>query len=104
MTQTWRLSLVAVAALAWHASPVMAQGNTQGDADAGRVKASTCIGCHGIDDYKNVYPTFRVPIESALKAYRSGDRTHPTMQGQASSLSDQDIADISAFLANAPKE
>jgi len=91
----------------------MAQANTQGDADAGRVKASTCIGCHGIDDYKNVYPTFRVPklggqhaayIESALKAYRSGDRTHPTMQGQASSLSDQDIADISAFLANAPKE
>lgn len=112
MINTWRMGLVALAVSAWHATPVFAQAQ-EGDAEAGRVKASTCIGCHGISGYRNVYPTFLVPklggqhtayLESALKAYRSGQRTHPTMQGQASSLSDQDIADIAAFLATAPKE
>lgn len=109
MTHTWRAGLVALAVMAWHASPVLAQG----DADAGRIKSSTCIGCHGISDYKNVYPTFRVPklggqheayIASSLKAYRSGQRSHPTMKAQAASMSDQDIADIAAFFANAPDE
>lgn len=109
MTHFRRAGLLALAIAAAHIGPVSAQG----DAEAGRIKASTCIGCHGISDYRNVYPTFRVPkiggqhaayIESALKAYRSGQRSHPTMQGQASSLTDQDIADIAAFLSQAPEE
>jgi cytochrome c553 len=82
-----------------------------GSADAGRIKSSTCMGCHGIPAYNNVYPTYRVPklggqqpgyIESALKAYRSGDRPHGTMHAQAASLSDQDIADLAAYLSHAP--
>ena len=82
-----------------------------GDANAGRVKANTCMGCHGIPQYNNVYPTYRVPmlggqsvayLEAALKAYKSGERPHKTMQAQASNLSDQDIADITAYLAVAP--
>lgn len=110
MTNTWRMGLVALAVSVGHAAPVFAQ---EGDAEAGRIKASTCMGCHGISEYRNVYPSFLVPkiggqhaayIESALKAYRSGQRSHPTMQAQAESLSDQDIADIAAFLATAPKE
>lgn len=81
--------------------------HADGDAQAGRVKAETCIGCHGIEGYKNTYPTFRVPklkgqhgayITLALKAYRSGDREHPTMRSQAGVLSDQDIADIAAYI------
>jgi cytochrome c553 len=36
-------------------------------------------------------------IESALQAYRKGDRNHPTMRGIAASLSDQDIADLAAY-------
>jgi cytochrome c553 len=36
-------------------------------------------------------------IASALEAYRKGDRSHPTMRGIAWSLSDQDIADLSAY-------
>lgn len=82
-----------------------------GDAEAGRIKANTCMGCHGIPNYNNVYPTYRVPklggqspqfLESALKAYKSGERPHGTMHAQAASLSDEDIADIAAFLATAP--
>ena len=79
-----------------------------GDAEKGKITGYTCTGCHGIPSYKNVYPTFHVPrlggqsaeyIEAALKAYRSGDRQHKTMNLHAESLSDQDIADIAAWLA-----
>jgi len=83
-----------------------------GDATAGQAKASTCMGCHGIPGYNNVYPTYRVPkiggqspeyIAAALKEYRAGERQHPTMQAQGGSMSDADIADIAAFLATAPQ-
>lgn len=113
MTNTWRAGLIALAATVAYAAPTFAQEEIQADAEAGRVKASTCIGCHGISNYRNVYPSFFVPklggqhpeyIAAALKEYRSGQRSHPTMQGQASSLTDQDIADIAAFLATAPQE
>jgi cytochrome c553 len=73
----------------------------------GAKKFYTCVGCHGIDDYKNAYPDYAVPklrhqhaayIISALQAYKSGERPHPTMHAQAMSLSDQDIEDIAAYL------
>ena len=77
-----------------------------GDPVAGRAKSETCLGCHGIPNYNNVYPTYHVPrlagqhaeyIVVALKEYRDGQRKHPTMTPQASSLSEQDMADIAAF-------
>jgi cytochrome c553 len=72
-------------------------------------KIEMCIGCHGIPGYKAVFPeVYRVPmisgqsdayIQAALKAYRKGERKHPSMNGIAASLSDQDIADIAAHYA-----
>lgn len=88
---------------------VSGQALADGDAAAGKVKAYTCTGCHGIPGYNNTYPTYKVPrlggqnavyLVSALNAYRSGQRQHATMRAQAQSLSDQDIADISAWLAS----
>jgi cytochrome c553 len=38
-------------------------------------------------------------IASSLTAYQKGDRKHPTMRGIAASLTEQDIADISAYYA-----
>lgn len=77
------------------------------NSDAARNKNSACIGCHGIRGYKASFPeVYHVPmiggqnaqyLESALKAYRKGDRANPTMQGIAGSLSDQDIADLAAY-------
>lgn len=90
------------------AAPAVA---AQGDAEAGRKKAYTCTGCHGITSYKNVYPHYHVPrisgqnyeyLVTALKAYRDGQRTHSTMVAQAQSLSEQDILDIAAYLAATP--
>ena len=32
-----------------------------GDYEAGKIKAYTCTGCHGIVGYKNTYPMYHVP-------------------------------------------
>ena len=81
----------------------------QGDIEAGRAKAYTCLGCHAVEGYRNAYPSYRVPklggqhqsyIASALEAYKSGARQHNTMQALASTLSDQDIQDIAAYFAS----
>ena len=37
---------------------------------------------------------------NALTEYKQGKRKHPTMQAQAESFSDQDIADIAAYLSS----
>lgn len=82
-----------------------------GDAKRGEALAYTCLGCHGIPNYKNAYPNYSVPklggqhqeyLVLALQAYKRGERSHPTMHAQASSLSDQDMADIAAFFAPQP--
>lgn len=79
-----------------------------GDAAAGKTKAFTCMGCHGIPSYHNVYPSYHVPklggqhadyIAAALQAYKSGQRSHSTMRAQAASLSEQDMQDLAAFFA-----
>ena len=80
-----------------------------GNAEAGRTLTYTCQGCHGVEGYKNAYPSFHVPriggqsaeyLMQALHEYKNGDRKHPTMQAQSQSFSEQDIADISAYLSS----
>jgi cytochrome c553 len=66
-----------------------------------------CIGCHGIPGYKTAYPTvYHVPmiagqqpayIVNALKAYKSGERSHPSMRGIAASLSEETMQELAAF-------
>ena len=43
-------------------------------------------------------------IVKALRAYKSGERTHPSMRGIAAGLSDQDMADLGAFYSNVPTQ
>ena len=83
--------------------------DVQGNAKAAEGKIAMCIGCHGIKGYQASFPeVYRVPmisgqnakyIAASLNAYKKGDRKHPTMRGIATSLTDQDIADISAYYA-----
>lgn len=106
MKMIGRLGL-AVSLLAVFAAPAAAEG----DAKAALSKNSMCIGCHGIPGYKASFPeVYSVPyiggqsaayIEAALKAYRKGDRSHPTMVGIAKTLSDEDIADLAAYYSQA---
>jgi len=97
-------SLAASAAFAQQPQPT-------GDAQRGQTVASTCLGCHGIEGYRNAYPDYAVPrlsgqhaqyLQDALKEYRSDARQYPTMHLQALSLSDQQIADAAAYLAGTP--
>jgi cytochrome c553 len=88
----------------------MGSANAAGDIEAGANKVSMCVGCHGIPNYKTAFPkTYRVPriagqnvdyLVSALKAYRAGQRSHPSMKAVAGSMTDQDIADIAAYYAS----
>ncbi len=90
------------------ASTLPASSFAAGDAAAGKTKAFTCMGCHGIPSYNSAYPTYHVPklggqhadyLVAALQAYKSDQRSHPTMRAQAVSLSEQDMQDIAAFFA-----
>jgi cytochrome c553 len=90
-----------------------AQGSpSAGDAAAGSQKTQMCAGCHGIPGWRTAFPeVYKVPklggqheayLAKALQEYRSGTRSHPSMRAIATSLSDQDIADLAAYYARAP--
>lgn len=86
---------------------VAAAADVVGNAKSAKVEM--CIGCHGIPGYKAAFPeVYQVPmlggqsqkyLESALHAYKKGDRKNPSMRGIAGSMSDQDIADAAAYYA-----
>ncbi len=78
------------------------------DVARGAKLAYTCHGCHGIPNYKNAYPIYSVPklggqhtayLVVALKAYASQERAHATMHSHATTMSEQDMQDIAAYLA-----
>jgi cytochrome c553 len=94
-------ALVATAAVAQ--TPVLT-----GNAVHGKAISYTCLGCHGVEGYRNAYPNYRVPklvgqhpeyIVAALQEYKGDQRSHVTMHAQASELSDQDMADIAAYFS-----
>src|SRR5882762_6008578 len=90
------LAACTLAGTAWAQEPA-----AHGDARHGQAISYSCLGCHGIEGYKNAYPMYSVPklegqnpdyLAVALHGYRDGDRAHVTMHSQAATLSDQDIA------------
>ena len=105
------LSLAAIAVATLAGTAGAQEPPAHSDARHGRAISYTCLGCHGIDGYKNAYPMYSVPklegqnpdyLAAALHGYRDGDRAHMTMHSQAATLSDQDIADIAAYFAGKP--
>jgi cytochrome c553 len=107
-----RMSVRSLAVLAVaHAlvlSVVVNPARAEGDAARGKTIGYTCLGCHGVVAYKNVYPTYSVPklagqhpeyLAAALKGYKNSERAHGTMHAQAASMSDQDMQDVAVYLA-----
>jgi cytochrome c553 len=92
--------LLAAAAVAL-ASPALAA-----DATAGKEKAKQCAVCHGIDGIArmpiapHIAGESSIYLETQLKAFRSGKREHEIMSVIAKDLSDEDIADLSAWYAS----
>ncbi|MGV6825712.1 MAG: c-type cytochrome [bacterium] len=90
------------------AALIFATGLTHaaGDAAAGKEKSASCGGCHGVDgnSANPMWPSLAGQhasyIEKQLKNFKVGQRTDPTMAPMAMALSDQDMADVSAYYAS----
>ena len=105
--------VIAAGALTLSRAPQAQPGAAPQAADPqhGKAVSYTCLGCHGIEGYKNAYPMYSVPelrgqnaeyLAIALHGYRGGDRSHITMHSQTQSLSEQDMTDVAAYLAGKP--
>jgi cytochrome c553 len=80
-----------------------------GDAQSGKTKAAACGGCHGAngEGIGSNPPLAGIAEEKfvqAMQDYKSGKRANPVMKPFASSLSDQDMANLAAFYASLPKK
>jgi cytochrome c553 len=105
------VAIAAMAALQLAIGARAQEPAARGDPRQGKAISYSCLGCHGVDSYKNAYPMYSVPklegqnpeyLAAALHGYRDGERSHLTMHSQAESLSDQDILDIAAYFAGRP--
>lgn len=91
-------------ALAWLCSSTALAG----DAAAGKSKAASCIGCHGMTGisvnplWPNLAGQHPEYLVKQLQDFKSGARKDPNMNALAAALSDADMADIAAFFASQP--
>lgn len=84
-------------------------GQAQGKDNA----LAMCAGCHGIPGYKTAFPSvYHVPkiagqsptyIVNALKAYQSGERSHPSMRGIAAGLNEETMKQLAEYYGGAGK-
>jgi len=83
-----------------------AETKIEGDVSNGKAKSPICGQCHGqngiaiIPIYPNLAGQKAAYMELQLKAFRDGQRINAAMTPHAKKLSDQDIADLSAYYAN----
>ena len=76
-----------------------------GEVAAGKVKAATCVACHGANG-QGVPPNPALTGKSAdqllqaMQDYKSGKRSNAVMKGITAGLSDQDMANLAAYYAS----
>lgn len=93
--------------IAFAFSATATAGTPTGNIAAGKTKATVCAACHGADGNKTLdgqyprlagqYPDY---MSKALHDYKSGKRKNAIMGGQAQNLSEQDIADLTAYFGS----
>ena len=101
------LSIAAVLALGAQAAFAQEKKAAAPAASAHPANVAMCIGCHGIPGYKTAFPeVYHVPkiagqqpgyIIAALKAYKSGERSHPSMRGIAASLTEEQMKQLADY-------
>lgn len=85
----------------------------EGDAEAGKAKSLTCSACHGTDGNSAIAMNPKIAgqhegyLVKQLTEFRLASRTggkegrnNAVMNGMAAALSDQDIADLSAYFSS----
>lgn len=89
-------------------SLTFAQGHAAGDPDAGKAKTTACAACHGPNGnslspaFPNLAGQGEKYLLKQLRDVKSGTRSIPEMTGQLDALSDEDLANISAYYASLP--
>ncbi|MBX2824896.1 MAG: cytochrome c4 [Gammaproteobacteria bacterium] len=79
-----------------------------GDPEAGKAKSAVCAACHGMDgkallpEYPNLAAQGEKYMIKQLQEFKSGARENALMMPMAANLSDEDMADISAYYASLP--
>jgi cytochrome c553 len=95
------LLTAAVIAASFAIVPAQAAGN----AEAGKAKSASCVGCHGANG-QGVAPNPAIAgkpeaeLAQALKDYKSGARPNPVKRGLTAALSDQDMEDLAAYYSS----
>ncbi|MBA8886198.1 cytochrome c553 [Dokdonella fugitiva] len=93
-----------ITTLAACATPAFAKG----DIEAGKAKSVPCQACHGADgnaadpQYPRLAGQYHDYLERALREYKTGERKNPIMAGFATTLSEEDIVNVSAYFASLP--
>lgn len=88
---------------------VMVAGSAMadGDVDAGKEKAASCVACHGaagegVGENPRLAGLDSERLQSAMQAYKSGENPEPMMGMLMKPLSDEDISDLAAYYASLP--
>ncbi len=77
-----------------------------GDAEKGKTLSATCAACHGMDgnSINPIWPSLagqhEAYLDRQIKLFRSGARENALMAPMVSALSDQDVADLSAYFSS----
>lgn len=77
-----------------------------GDAAAGKAKSATCAACHGAEGISanDLWPNLagQKPgyLTKQMKAFRDGDRKDPMMSPMSATLTDEDIANLTAYFSS----
>jgi cytochrome c553 len=79
-----------------------------GDPVVGKTKAELCFGCHGEDgnsaspEFPKLSGQYGSYIAKQIRNFQSTTRTHQVMGAMAAAVTDEDLADISAYFASQP--
>ncbi|MFA7413219.1 MAG: cytochrome c [Rhizobium sp.] len=88
---------------AWYSSQDVSAALAPGK--TGDMAPEACVACHGadglarIEDAPNLAGENAIYIDTQLKAFRTGKRTHPVMSEIAAGLSDTDIRAVAEWYA-----
>ena len=83
---------------------IVGAAQAAGDAEAGKAKSATCVGCHGANG-QGVAPNPAIAgkpeaqFVQTLKDYKSGAKPNPVKRGLTAALSDQDMENLAAYYA-----
>lgn len=89
--------------------PGKARTPAPGNVAAGKAAAAACVACHGEAGVSaGATPSLAGQdaqyFVAAMRAYKDGSRTDPTMKGPASALSDAALTDLAAYYASLPPQ